>query len=795
MRVPLDWLREWVEIGLPAADLGARLSMIGFELEALDLAAPAFTGVVVAQITNTANHPNADKLKICEVDSGDGSALHIVCGAANARAGLKVALARVGAQLPGGVQIKSAKLRGSPSEGMLCSPRELGLGDKPDGIIELDAEAPLGMDLRQFLGLDESILELAITPNRGDAMSVLGVAREVAAMLDATLRGPSLGKIRPTSDERLDIRLSVPEAAPRFVGRLFRGLDNSRPSPGWLRERLRRAGLRSVSPIVDVTNYVLLELGQPMHAYDRRKLTGGVDVRMARAGEKLELLNGQTVELAADMTVIADQAGAVGLAGIMGGARTAVSSSTTDVLIEVAYFSPQAIAGRGRRLGLVTDASQRFERGVDPTGQERAIERASGLLLAIAGGECGPVLCAESIEHLPRRPAVPLRRSRLRRLLGAEIDDRDVTRILAALGMQVVESGDGWQVAPPAHRFDVTIEADLIEECARLRGYERIAEEARLAPQVFARVPEDRPGESAILQALAARGYHECVTYAFVDSTRQSDLFPDGNPIRLVNPIASDLDVMRGSLWPGLLTTALSNLRRQIASIRLFEKGITFKRDNSGGVIETETLALLLTGPRHDERWDLGTDRAVADFFDIKAEYEWLAQQSGELDSFSIEPAGLACLHPHRSARILRAGAEIGWIGELHPNVAVSTEFTHPVLLLEVDFDAMTRSVLPKFTAVSRYPQVRRDLAVVVDETTPMSKLREGVISASSSLLRDLRVFDIYRGPGIEKGRKSVAFGLIFQDNSRTLTDEDVDAAIAAIRHELCAKFGAKIRE
>ncbi len=794
MKIPLSWLGEWVRIGVDARTLGTRLTLAGFELEGLAPAAPPFSGVVVAEILAAAAHPQADKLQVCQVTSGTGEPLQVVCGARNARAGLKVALATVGALLPGELRIKAAKFRGVESFGMLCSAKELGLTEASEGILELPPDAPVGRDLRAWLGLDDEILELNVTPNRGDAMSVLGVAREVAAILGEgrTVTGPALAPVAAASTVAHPVRLDWPQAAPRLVGRVVSGLDNTRPSPPWLRERLRRAGQRSISPVVDVTNHVLLELGQPMHAYDRAKLRGTVHARAARQGERLSLLDGSSVTLAGDEVVIADDDGAVGLGGIMGGERTAVSGATTDVFLECAWFSPQAIAGRARRHGLFTDAGQRFERGVDPQGQVRAIERATALLIEIAGGTAGPTQIVERTEFLPRRAPVRLRRARLARLLGVSPGEAQVEAQLRALGMSVTNVADGWEATPPGYRFDLAIEADLIEEVARLTGFDAIPPQRLAAAQRIAAVPSAAPDETRVLELLAARGYHEAISYAFVDPALQSRLFPGSEAAILANPIASDLAAMRVSLWPGLLRVVRENQHRQQARVRLIERGSVFLADGGAGTRELDMIAGVACGTRAPEQW--GSGREPVDFHDAKGDLEALLATSGRGADFSFVAQSMPCLHPGRSARVLQGDRAVGWIGELHPELVRELDLTYVPVLFEVEFAALAPG-RPRFQAVSRFPQVRRDLAIVVEEATPLSAIRERVTLSASSLLRELLVFDVYRGAGIESGRKSVALGLIFQDNSRTLTDEDTDRAVAAIVADLAGTLDAKTRE
>ncbi len=806
MRIPYSWLAEWVSVPWSPQELGSRLTMAGLELEALEPAAPPFCGVVVAEILSAEKHPQADKLRVCRVSMGQGEPLQIVCGAPNARAGLKSALAVVGAKLPGGLEIKAAKLRGVESAGMLCSAKELGLTDASNGIMELPSDAPVGKALREYLALDDMVLELNVTPNRGDAMSIVGIAREVAALSGGNLTGPPARRgqaERPAAALRdtVGVHLDAPSGCPKFVGRVLRGVDNKAASPVWMRERLRRAGVRSISPVVDVTNYVMLELGQPMHAYDLAKLSGEMRARFGRAGEKIALLDGKTVDVQPDVLLITDSAGPVGIAGIMGGQRTAVSSETTDVFFEAAYFSSDAVIGRAMRWGLTTDASQRFERGVDPSEQERAVERATELLLAIGGGQAGPVSVERSDEHLPARPAVTLRRKQLARLLGVGFEDTRVRASLEGLQMAVTATEEGWLVTPPPHRFDIAIEADLIEEVARIVGYQAIPEADAPVPQRFGSLPAARAPEQQLLQTLALRGYQEAITYAFVDPQLQTRLFPDLPGLALANPIASDLSVMRVSLWPGLLKAALENQRRQQDRVRLFEHGARFLTGESapaavGTTREVDTLAVIACGRRLPEQWGLPRDmREPVDFFDVKGDVEALLAATGAGPEFTFEPRPLSCLHPGRAARLVRRDQPVGWMGELHPSLVKALEFTYPPVLFELDVEAALRIERPAYREVSRFPQVRRDLAVVVDESVALSSLTERVTFTASSLLRDLRVFDVYRGPGVEAGRKSVALGLIFQDISRTLTEDDVTGLMTAVVADLRVSLNAKIRE
>jgi phenylalanyl-tRNA synthetase beta chain len=788
VKLPISWLAEWVDVPWDAAELARRLTASGFEVEGIEAAAPSFSGVVVAEIVGVAPHPDADKLRVCQVNDGT-AILQIVCGAPNARAGLRAPLARVGAQLPGDLNIKAAKLRGVESAGMLCSARELGVAGGQAGLLELPADAPVGTDLRRYLALDDSILELKTYANRGDSMSVVGVAREVAALTGGGLKAPNIIATSSVSQARPVARVEASHAAPRLLTRTLEGVDNGGTTPLWMQERLRRAGLRSISPVVDVTNYVLLELGQPMHAYDAARVQGALVVRMAREAEELTLLDERRIRLSTDELVIADDGGPIGLAGIMGGQGTAIGVDATRVLLEVAWFAPQAIAGRARRHGLTTDASQRFERGVDPHGQARAMERATALLLSICGGSAGPIGEIVDEGSLPARPAVLLRRSRLALLTGANIADAQVERALSGLGMLVSAHPEGWQVVPPSWRFDIAIEVDLIEEVLRLVGFEAVQEQPRRLPQRFARRSEARIDERALLDALVARGYQETINYAFVDPVLQARLFPQDKALRLANPIAADLAVMRVSLWPGLLKSARENLARQQDRVRLMERGAVFS-PGSGALREEPRIAGIAIGARMPEQWAAAAE--PLDFFDIKGDVSALLQLAGGA-AFEWRSGGGDCLHPGRSATLHRDGRAAGWAGELHPSIAAELGFTSPCMLFELDISALDAS-LPQLQAISRYPQVRRDLSITVPLETPLDAILSRVSVVAGSRLRALVAFDLYQGPGIEPTRKSIAFGLILQDNQTTLTDADADALMASVAADLGANLDARIR-
>ncbi len=792
MQISETWLREWIDPPWDSPTLAKRLTMAGLEVEGRTSAAPPFSGVIVGQIVECAKHPNADKLTVCSVTTDGCNRLPIVCGASNARVGLKTAVAVVGARLPDDVTIQRTKLRDVESNGMLCSARELGLGDEAEGILELPDDSEIGKDVRAALDLDDVILELNLTPNRGDTLSVRGLAREVAALMGERLTDRAQTSVATKGDARFPVTLSAASACPKFVGRVIRGVNALAHSPSWLRERLRRSGLRSINPIVDVTNYVMLELGTPMHAYDLAKLQKGIDVRTAQRGERITLLDGAEVKLHEQDLLIVDAAGAIGIAGVMGGNRASVGSATADVFLEAALFSPKSIRASARRHSLITDAAQRFERGVDPQAQERSMERATELLTSIVGGAAGPVVVSSSSEHLPHPVTVALRRSQLARLLGVRVPDAEVLKILESLGMSVRSTAEGWQVTAPSHRFDIGIEADLIEEVGRIFGYDQIPETNARIEQVFTPLSEQRVSGDRLLVALADRGYQEAITYTFVDPKLQEQLFPGSQQLVLSNPISADLSAMRVSLWPGLISAARENLRRQQDRVRLFESGRKFVVVN-GVLEEIPTIAAVAMGPALPEQW--GESKRAVDFYDVKADVETLLAATGLPDIFTFAVESLQCLHPGRAARIRRANTNVGWLGELHPELVRALDLTYTPWLFELETAAALEAKVPVFEEISKFPSIRRDLAIVVDESVPLAAIREHVSVGARSLLRDLRVFDIYRGENVDSGRKSVALGLILQETSRTLTDQDADQIVAAVKERLRRELNATIRD
>ena len=792
MRVSEAWLREYVDPPLDTSQLVHQLTMAGLEVDGAEPVAGEFTGVVVAEILEAAPHPQADRLRVCRVDAGQAELLQIVCGAPNARVGLRAPLALEGAQLPGGLNIRRSELRGMASFGMLCSGKELGIEDAQSGLMELPDDAAIGTDLRAYLGLNDCILEVDLTPNRADCLSVEGIAREVALHNRLDLHLPDRPPVAQSISDTLAVELEAPAACPRYLGRLIRGVSRSAATPLWMRERLRRSGLRSLDPVVDVTNYVLLELGQPLHAFDAGKLDGAIRVRYAGNGEKLRLLNDQELELHDDVLVIADQSKALALAGIMGGADSAVGEGSTDIFLECAFFAPVAIMGKARRYGLNTDSSHRFERGVDPELQMRAIERASDLILAIAGGNAGPVTQALSPEHMPRRNSIPLRADRIRRLLGLDLEREQVGEILARLGLAVEEAMDGWRVTPPSFRFDIAIEADLIEELGRVYGYDALPRRRPIIPAAMRPVSEKLLDLDRVKDALVDRGFQEAITYSFVDAARQSLIEPNLPQLALQNPISSDMAVMRTGLWVGLLDAALKNANRQQNRVRLFEAGLKFANLDTG-LEQRKSIAALAMGTVCEEQW--GEPQRAVDFYDLKADVEALVHLTGRSAQLRFQAGSHPALHPGQTAEISLDGARLGWIGMLHPRLEKQLGFEQRVFLVELDLDLLLNRNVPKFHSLSKFPQVRRDIALIVEDSIVVDALVDCVRQRGGKLLREVIVFDVYRGQGVEAGKKSVALGLVWQDEAETLVDTTVDAAVAGVLAGLAERFDARLRD
>jgi len=793
MKLAESWLREWTDPALSTEELAHQLTMAGHEVDGVEITGAGLDGVLVALVRDVAPHPNADRLRVCQVDAGTGEVIEVVCGAPNVYAGMKTALATPGTRLPNGLKLRKSKIRGVESNGMLCSAIELGLGDESDGILDLPAEAPAGELFADYLQLPDAVIDVDLTPNRGDCFSVLGLAREVSALTGAALKSASVGEVPATLGDEYAIALTDTGACPRFVGRVIRGIDPAARTPIWMVERLRRAGVRAIYPVVDITNYVMLELGQPLHAYDLNKLQGTIKPRFANRGEKVVLLDEREVELTPETLVIADESGPIGIAGIMGGLSTAVSEKTCDIFLESAFFSGNAIAGRARTYGLHTDASQRFERGVDPAGQARAIERATELLLQIAGGEAGPTCDVIEKSALPKRPAVSLRSSRMAKILGTSVPDRDVNEILAKLEIRVeASSEEGWSVVPPTHRFDLEIEEDLVEEIARVYGYDRIPETTAIAATPLQPVTESAVQLGDVASILVARGYQEVITYSFIEEDLNELFCGKHGKLVLSNPISSEMSVMRSSLLPGLTKIAAANLARQRERVRIFEIGKSFHGELDAPE-EVVRVAGLVVGPVVEEQW--GMDGIYADFFDIKSDVVAMLAKAGLNTNFAFEPGTAHALQPGQSAKILRDGVEVGIIGRLHPAVAGDLDISGPVMVFELDAKQALTAHIPSAGSISKYPSVRRDLAIIVDETVSAAALTTAIAAVDPALIREVRVFDVYRGKAIEAGRKSVALGLILQETSRTLTDKDADAVVESTIAMLEQQFAAALRD
>ena len=791
MKVSEQWLREWADAPVDTDTLLDQLTSAGLTVDSAEPLAAPMDKVVVAEVLEVSAHPEADRLKVCSVDVGGGETLTVVCGAPNVHQGMRAPMALVGARLADGHKIRRSKIRGVESQGMLCSATEIGLGEDADGIVSLDPQAPIGQPLSEYLRLDDVIIDIELTPNRGDCLGMSGVAREIGVANKIPLQGPELQPVAAEIDDRFAVYLDSPEHCPRYVGRVIRDIDPAARTPVWMQERLRRCGVRPISPVVDITNYVMLELGQPMHAFDLDSLDSAIHVRLAAHGERLTLLDGNEVALTADSLVIADERRAVALAGIMGGLDTAVTDESRNIFLECAWFTPKTIALEARRLGLHTDASHRFERHASSVGQMAAIERATALLMAVVGGRAGPLVdtCVE--EALPSQPTITLRSARIERVLGMPVADATVVDILERLGMGVVAGGGQWQVTPPAFRADISMETDLIEELARIIGYDAIPSHAPRADLLMFTREEARISDAAVRAVLVQRGYQEAITYSFVDAGDQAQLDPGQPPLPLANPITSDMAVMRTSLWPGLMQALEHNLNRQQPRVRLFELGLRF-RQLDGELLQQAVIAGVAAGPVFPEQW--GAKTTDGDFHDLKSDVEALLALAGDPGELNYTPAGHGALHPGQSARIERSGAPVGYLGALHPGLSRERKLALPVYLFELDLDSVQAGHRAEFKALSKFPTVRRDVSLVVDESVTAQAIRHCVGQVGIHVLENLELFDVYRGEGIDSGQKSLSLGLTFQDSSRTLTDAEVDQGVDQIVASLRTKFGAILR-
>ena len=798
------WLREWANPTLETQELVDQITMAGLEVDAIEAAAGEFSGIVVAQIVSFEKHPEADKLNVCKVTDGSEE-FQIVCGAPNVREGMVIPFAKIGAVLPGDFKIKKAKLRGVESFGMLCAEEEMGIADKSDGLWDLPADAPLGVCMREYLGLtrdgrDDKIIDVDLTPNRGDCLSIAGLSREVGVLNKVDVTAPVIEAVAATIDTAIDVQLQAPDACPRYVGRVIKGINIKAASPLWMQEKLRRSGIRSIDPVVDVTNFILLELGQPMHAFDLAKLDGGIIVRKATQDETLVLLDDQEIKLNSDTLVIADNSKALAMAGVMGGAESGVNAETTqDILLESAYFNPIAIAGKARNYGLHTDSSHRFERGVDFELQRTAIERATTLLLEIVGGEAGPVVEKTSEADLPSCAEITLVEASIEKMLGLTIEAGEVEEILTRLGMKISSIEGGWKVIAPSYRFDMAIEADLIEELARIYGYNRLPVRTPMAATPLLPVPENELAMKDVRRQLVGRGYQEAITYSFVDPATQKLLDPEVAPLALANPISADLSVMRTNLWAGLVQTAVHNIKRQQPRVRLFETGLSFVpqpgKDPSNldeSLVQDPKLAMLLTGTRTEQSWSEG-DQNV-DFFDLKGDFESLIARTGSQARYSFVPAEHPSLQPGQTASIQLDGIAVGWIGALHPNLSKPLGLKQAVYLLEISLKAVRQVEVPTFKPLSKFPGMSRDLALVVTDSTSVADVMSLIREKAGDYLTKLNLFDIYQGKGIDPDRKSLALGLTWQHPSRTLNEEEVNEAVDNVLAHLADRIDAQLR-
>ena len=789
------WLREWVNPAISSEALSEQITMAGLEVDGVEPVAGEFNGVFVGEVVECGQHPNADKLRVTKVNVGGERLLDIVCGAPNCRKGLKVAVATIGAVLPGDFKIKAAKLRGEPSEGMLCSFSELGISEDHDGIIELPVDAPIGTDIREYLKLNDNAIEISVTPNRADCLGIIGVARDVAVLNKLTLNVPAMDAVPAAIHDTFPITVEATDACPRYLGRVVKGINVKAATPLWMREKLRRCGIRSIDPVVDVTNYVLLELGQPMHAFDLNRLEGGIVVRMAKEGEKLTLLDGNEATLAADTLVIADQQKALAMGGIFGGEHSGVNEETQDVLLECAYFNPLSITGRARRQGLHTDASHRYERGVDPALQAAAMERATRLLIDICGGQAGPVIDVTNEATLPKRATITLRREKLDRLIGHHVEDAQVTDILERLGCKVSFANDTWQAVAPSWRFDMEIEEDLVEEVARVYGYNNIPNVPVKADLIMTSHREANLPLKRVKTMLVDRGYQEAITYSFVDPKVQALLHPAEEALILPSPISVEMSAMRLSLWSGLLSAVVYNQNRQQSRVRLFETGLRFVPDTAAnlGIRQDVMLAGVIAGNRYEEHWNL--ERQVVDFYDLKGDLEAILDLTGKLDDVQFKAETNPALHPGQSAAIYLAGKRVGFIGVVHPDLERKLDLNGRTVVFEIEWEALAERRIPQAREVSRYPANRRDIAVVVAENVPAEDILAECKKVGVNQVVGVNLFDVYRGKGVAEGYKSLAISLVLQDTTRTLEEEEIAATVAKCVEALKQRFQASLRD
>lgn len=787
MKFSENWLRSFVNPPLSSSELAHALTMAGIEVESIEPVAADFDKVIVAEVLAVEKHPEADRLKVCKVRTGkaESDVLQIVCGAPNVSTGVKVPCALIGATLPG-FTIKKSKLRGIESAGMLCSAKELGISDAADGLLLLPGDAPVGMDFRGYYELDDHVFTLKLTPNRADCLGVLGVAREVAAITSAGLSVLEKKAVSGEINDTLAVQVMASGACPLYCGRMMRNINLNVPTPLWLTQRLERSGLRSINPIVDITNYVLLETGQPMHAFDLAKIKGGIQARYAGRDEKIQLLNGNQIDLDSGMLLIADEQKPLALAGIMGGLDSGVTQGTTDIFLESAFFSPDTISGKSFQLGFSSDSAYRFERGVDYAATRDVLEYATHLIQTICGGKAGPV--TEIKHELPQRSSVPVRVGRIKRVLGIDIGKQQINDYFKRLQFEFLVNDDAFNVTPPSYRFDLAIEEDFIEELARIYGYDQIPVHFPHGGMAMLPASETKYSTIDIKRSLTARDYQEVINYAFVDADWELDLVNNSKPIALQNPIASQMSVMRSSLIGGLISNLQFNLNRKQARVRLFEIGCCFIRDDESNCKQVEKLAGLSYGDMAPEQWGI-TARSV-DFYDVKADVEALCQGRALYFRKFSHPA----LHPGKSAQILVDDQPIGWLGELHPRWQKKYGLQRNTILFEVESGSLMSKSLPAVKEISKFPPVRRDIAIIVDNNVSVHSLLDAINVGKSAIVSDVSLFDIYRGKGMDDSKKSLAFRVLLQDTEKTLTDEEADSAVASIVEILKNKFSAALR-
>ncbi len=790
MKFSEKWLREFVNPDVDTETLMHQLTMAGLEVDGIETVCPEFEGLVVAEVKTVLKHPDADKLHICEVDCGDKALLTIVCGAANVRQGMRTVLAKVGASLQGVDELKAVSLKGVISSGMLCSAKEIGLADDHDGIMELSADEPIGKKLTEVIEIDDKIIEISLTPNRGDCLSITGIAREVAVFNQIDFSVPEVQTSDINASASRNVKLSAVKACPKYLGRVIENVDTAVKSPLWLSEKLRRSGIRSINIVVDITNFVMLELGQPMHAFDNDVLQGGIDVRLSKSGEKIKLLDESEIDLNSDTLLITDESGPLAMAGVMGGFESAVTTRTQNIFLESAFFNPKHISGEARQYGLHTDSSHRFERGVDPELQSKALERATGLVIEICGGQAAPIIEALSDDELPKNTEVILRKSQIKRILGIEFDEQFVTDTFINLGMQCNYIKNQWITVPPSHRFDINIEVDLIEELARIYSYDAIPVSAPNS-KLKMRVPnENHETIRRIREVLVNRDYHEVITYSFIDP-KLNNLLNYKNNLLLSNPIAPELSAMRASLLPGLLNTLLYNVKRQQERLRIFETGLVF--NNEEELIQESHIAGLIYGNIDEKQWD--KENILCDFYDMKSDVESFIYSLIDASEIKMESNTSNILHPGQAVDVSVRGKNAGCYGRLHPKICADLDLPDNIYLFEFRIKKLLNQGRTRYKPISKYPSVKRDISIVIDEKTRLEDVLKCARIDGTDLLTNLELFDVYRGEGIDKGKKSLALGLTFQATSSTLKDEEVETIMEKVVDSLNNNFGAKLRE